>query len=74
VNTALALLAAASLARTVWLPFALAGAVNVAVKSPAVLVDGEAGLVVCVAPSYLTVTGVEEAAKPVPVTVTVSPT
>jgi hypothetical protein len=50
-----------------------AGMVNVALKDPSELVVTVAGVVVWVVPSYLMVI-VEEAEKPLPVTVTVVPT
>ncbi len=64
---------AASVAVTVWPPLVDAGIVKEALKDPAVFVVTVAGVVVTVVPSYLMVI-VEEAAKPLPVTVTVEPT
>ncbi len=58
---------------TEWAPVVEAGIVNVALNAPAVDVVTVAGEVVTVVPSYLMVM-VEEAAKPVPVTVMVAPT
>ena len=62
-----------SVAVTVWAPFAeVPGTVNVAVNEPRLLLVTVVGVVGCVAPSYLMMI-VEEAAKPVPDTVTVVP-
>src|SRR6266571_7105376 len=63
----------ASVAVTEWAPVVEAGIVKVALNAPAVDVVTVAGEVVTVVPSYLMVM-VEEAAKPVPVTVMVAPT
>jgi hypothetical protein len=74
VNTALAVFVDASLASTVCDPCAPAGTTNVAEKLPDAVVDGVAGLVVRAIPSYLIVAGEDDAAKPTPVTVMMSPT
>jgi len=58
---------------TEWAPVVEAGIVKVALNAPAVDVVTVVGEVVTVVPSYLMVM-VEEAAKPVPVTVMVAPT
>jgi hypothetical protein len=63
----------ASVAVTVCAPLAeVPGIVNVAVNEPALLVVMVVGDVGCVVPSYLIVI-VEDAAKPLPVTVTTVP-
>ncbi|MBA7470903.1 hypothetical protein ES707_06191 [subsurface metagenome] len=73
VKVAVASLPVASSAFMVWLPRELAGTVKVtSVKLPRVLVVTDAGSVVTVATSKVMVT-LELAAKPVPLTVTVSP-
>jgi hypothetical protein len=73
VNAAVAVCEAASAAVTEWVPLVEAGTVNVALKDPTEFVVTVVGAVACATPSYLMVI-VEEAANPVPVTVTVVPT
>jgi len=71
-NEAVAVGEAASVAVTACAPFVEAGTVKVALKDPSEFVVTVVGFVTCVIPSYLIVI-VEEAANPVPVTVTLVP-
>jgi hypothetical protein len=73
VNAPVAVWEAASPAVIECAPFVEAGTVNVALNEPTEFVVTVVGAVVCATPSNLMVI-VEEAAKPVPVTVTVVPT
>ena len=72
VNEAVAVWEAASVAVTACGPFVDEGMVNVAENEPRLLLVIVAGIVDCAVPSYLMVM-MEEAAKPVPVTVTLVP-